>query len=325
MNVAQLADQLRKDSMFMKDVTRWEVIPARRARTAPFPACMDGRLKPALESRGIHELYIHQVRSLEATDRGEDVTVVTPTASGKTMCYNLPVLSAILKDEDARALYIFPTKALSADQVSELYDMIEEIGVDIKTYTYDGDTPAAARKAVRQAGHIVVTNPDMLHSGILPHHTKWVKLFENLKYIVIDEIEAKTQTKLVSIPKAVADEAAKNGYRKVGLLGTIFTMEQDYMKKDLLDAGIEIFVPEKSDREIVAKRIFEELEVGIVKESTLKEFTAIIEKMKNERGIQALILGCTELPLLLNKNNCPVDCLDSVEIHLQKLIELARD
>ena len=133
MNVAQLADQLRKDSMFMKDVTRWEVIPARRARTAPFPACMDGRLKPALESRGIHELYIHQVRSLEATDRGEDVTVVTPTASGKTMCYNLPVLSAILKDEDARALYIFPTKALSADQVSELYDMIEEIGVDIKT------------------------------------------------------------------------------------------------------------------------------------------------------------------------------------------------
>ena len=188
MNVAQLADQLRKDSMFMKDVTRWEVIPARRARTAPFPACMDGRLKPALESRGIHELYIHQVRSLEATDRGEDVTVVTPTASGKTMCHNLPVLSAILKDEDARALYIFPTKALSADQVSELYDMIEEIGVDIKTYTYDGDTPAAARKAVRQAGHIVVTNPDMLHSGILPHHTKWVKLFENLKYIVIDEI-----------------------------------------------------------------------------------------------------------------------------------------
>ena len=95
------------------------------------------------------------------------------------------------------------------------------------------------------------------------------------------------------------------------------------MKKDLLEAGIEVIVPEKSDRELVAKRILEELEVGIVKESTLKEFTAIIEKMKNEQGIQALILGCTELPLLLNKENCPVDCLDSVEIHLQKLIELA--
>ena len=188
MNVSQLADQLRRDHMFMKDVTRWEVIPAREARTMPFPASMDERLKPALARRGIHELYTHQAKSLEAIARGEDVTVVTPTASGKTMCYNLPVLSAILKDPDTRALYLFPTKALSADQVSELYDMIEEMGVDIKTYTYDGDTPAAARRAVRQAGHIVVTNPDMLHSGILPHHTKWVKLFENLRYIVIDEI-----------------------------------------------------------------------------------------------------------------------------------------
>ena len=188
MNVAQLADQLRRDNHFMKDVTRWEVIPARPAKTAPFPESLDPRLIPVLAERGIHSLYTHQAKSLEATARGEDVTVVTPTASGKTMCYNLPVLSAILQNEDARALYLFPTKALSADQVSELYDMIEGMGVDIKTYTYDGDTPAAARKAVRQAGHIVVTNPDMLHSGILPHHTKWVKLFENLRYIVIDEI-----------------------------------------------------------------------------------------------------------------------------------------
>ena len=104
------------------------------------------------------------------------------------MCYNLPVLSAILKNPDARALYLFPTKALSADQASELYDLVEALGVDIKAYTYDGDTQGAARKAIRQAGHIVVTNPDMLHSNVLPNHTKWVKLFENLQYIVIDEI-----------------------------------------------------------------------------------------------------------------------------------------
>ncbi len=190
MNVTQLADMLRRDNQFMKDVTRWEVMPARPAKTAPFPDCMDERLRPVLEKRGIHSLYVHQAQCLAATDRGEDVTVVTPTASGKTMCYNLPVLSAILRNEDTRALYLFPTKALSADQVSELYEMIEDMGVDIKTYTYDGDTPAAARRAVRQAGHIVVTNPDMLHSGILPHHTKWVKLFENLRYIVIDEIHS---------------------------------------------------------------------------------------------------------------------------------------
>ena len=188
MNVTQLADQLQQDPQFMANVTRWETIPAREARTAPFPACLDPRLQDVLARRGIHALYTHQAQSVEATAREEDVTVVTPTASGKTMCYNLPVLSAILRNPDARALYLFPTKALSADQVSELYEMIEEMGADIKTYTYDGDTPAAARKAVRQAGHIVVTNPDMLHSGILPHHTKWVKLFENLRYIVIDEI-----------------------------------------------------------------------------------------------------------------------------------------
>ena len=142
-------------------------------------------------------------------------------------------------------------------------------------------------------------------------------------HIVYDEIVQKTKVPLVSIPKSVCEEIQKKGYKKVGLLGTIFTMEQNKKKKDLLEAGIEVIVPEKSDRELVAKRILEELEVGIVKESTLKEFTAIIEKMKNEQEIQALILGCTELPLLLNKENCPVDCLDSVEIHLQKLIELA--
>ena len=190
MNVTQLADRLRQDASFMENVTRWEVIPPRPARMVDFPACLDERLRPALARRGIHQLYSHQAESVEATARGEDVTVVTPTASGKTMCYNLPVLSAILENPDARALYLFPTKALSADQVSELYELIELMGVDIKTYTYDGDTPAAARKAVRQAGHIVVTNPDMLHSGILPHHTKWVKLFENLRYIVIDEIHS---------------------------------------------------------------------------------------------------------------------------------------
>lgn len=188
MNVDQLADQLRRDEAFMENVVRWEELPARAAQYASFPDRLDTRLIPVLEKRGIHQLYTHQAHSIAATAAGKDVVVVTPTASGKTMCYNLPVLSAILQNQDARALYLFPTKALSADQVSELYELIEEMDVDIKTYTYDGDTPGAARKAVRQAGHIVVTNPDMLHSGILPHHTKWVKLFENLRYIVIDEI-----------------------------------------------------------------------------------------------------------------------------------------
>ena len=114
--------------------------------------------------------------------------MVTPTASGKTLCYNLPVLDTILKDPDARALYLFPTKALAQDQLAELYGLIETLGADIGTFTYDGDTPQDARKAIRARAHIVVTNPDMLHKGILPHHTKWVKLFENLQYVIVDEL-----------------------------------------------------------------------------------------------------------------------------------------
>lgn len=190
MNIEQLLDVLRRDDAFMQCVTHWHVDPARPARYAPWPDCVDPALPPTLQKRGVERLYTHQAQAIEAAARGEDIVVVTPTASGKTMCYNLPVLSAILKDPNARALYLFPTKALSADQVSELYELIQLLGADIKTYTYDGDTPGAARRAIRQAGHVVVSNPDMLHSGILPHHTKWVKLFENLRYIVIDEIHA---------------------------------------------------------------------------------------------------------------------------------------
>ena len=190
MNLTQLLGQLRENPAFMENVSHWETIPAKEAVYESFPETIHPGIPPVLSSRGIYRLYSHQRRAFDLVEAGKNVCVVTPTASGKTMCYNLPVLNRILREPDARALYLFPTKALSADQVSELYELIEAMGVDIKTYTYDGDTPAAARRAVRQAGHIVVTNPDMLHSGILPHHTKWVKLFENLRYIVIDEIHA---------------------------------------------------------------------------------------------------------------------------------------
>lgn len=188
MNLTQLLEQLKGSSAFMENVTRWQVLPAREARFAPWPEGVDGRIPAALARHGVQKLYTHQAQAFECARQGQDFVVVTPTASGKTLCYNLPVLDEILRNPDARALYLFPTKALSQDQVSELYELITLMGVDIKTFTYDGDTPGAARKAVRQAGHVVVTNPDMLHSGILPHHTKWVKLFENLRYIVIDEI-----------------------------------------------------------------------------------------------------------------------------------------
>lgn len=190
MNLDQLLDYLRHDPAFMACVSNWEVLPSKEACYGETPPSMDNQMLQALEKRGIRRLYAHQSNAIEASSQGKDIVVVTPTASGKTMCYNIPVLSAIIKNPDARALYLFPTKALSADQVAELYDLISYLDVDIKTFTYDGDTPVAARRSIRQAGHIVVTNPDMLHSNILPHHTKWVKLFENLEYIIIDELHA---------------------------------------------------------------------------------------------------------------------------------------
>ncbi|MCI5846098.1 MAG: DEAD/DEAH box helicase [Clostridiales bacterium] len=188
MNIDQLIGSLKNDRSFMDCVTHWRTLPATEGRYEPLPEEMDERLKRILRQRGIHRLYCHQAECCRLSRQKKDYVVVTPTASGKTLCYNLPVVSAILQNPDARALYLFPTKALSADQVSGLYDIIQQLDVDIKAYTYDGDTQGAARKAIRQAGHIVVTNPDMLHANILPHHTKWVKLFENLEYIVIDEI-----------------------------------------------------------------------------------------------------------------------------------------
>lgn len=150
-----------------------------------------------------------------------------------------------------------------------------------------------------------------------------ISLTAGTMHLVIHEIEKKTGVTLVSIPTAVAEEATNRGFTRVGLLGTIFTMEQDYMKKDLIDAGIEVCIPDKEDRELVAMRIFEELELGIVKEETLKEFQDLILKMKEAQGIQAVILGCTELPLLLNEKNTPLPVLDSVEIHIRKIIDLA--
>ena len=190
MTLIEYIEKLKNNPAFMKNVTSWQVVPERKARYGDFPEDMDPRVKQTLHERGIDRPYIHQSRAIAAALSGKDFVVVTPTASGKTLCYNVPVLDSILKDESARALYLFPTKALSSDQVAELYSMIERIGADVKAYTYDGDTPASARSAIRQAGHVVVTNPDMLHQGILPHHAKWVKLFENLRYVVIDEIHA---------------------------------------------------------------------------------------------------------------------------------------
>lgn len=170
-------------------ITGSVVFPERPARLLPFPSELDPRVASALRSHGIRELYSHQRQAWDAITAGRHTVVVTPTASGKTLCYNLPVLQAALHDR-AKALYLFPTKALSQDQVAELMELNEAGDLGIRAFTFDGDTPGDARKAVRTKGDIVVSNPDMLHQGVLPHHTKWAQFFENLRFVVIDEMHS---------------------------------------------------------------------------------------------------------------------------------------
>ncbi|MGV3489450.1 MAG: DEAD/DEAH box helicase [Tuberibacillus sp.] len=183
-DMSDLLDELRKNP----NVVNWETIPGKAAKMADFPLNMNKKLVQALTKRGIKALYSHQADAFQAATDGQNIVAVTPTASGKTFCYNLPVLHSVLENSHCRALYLFPTKALAQDQKSEMNEIIEEMGVEINSYTYDGDTPGTIRQKIRKAGHIVMTNPDMLHSAILPHHTKWVSLFENLHYVVIDEL-----------------------------------------------------------------------------------------------------------------------------------------
>jgi len=161
---------------------------AREGEYAEIPESVAPVVRRMLETRGIPRLYTHQGEALRLSLDGQNVVVVTPTASGKTLCYNLPVFQRLAEDPGARALYLFPTKALAEDQLHEFQAAVDAMGSEIRAFTYDGDTPQDARRAIRERANVILTNPDMLHSGILPHHTKWAKCFENLRYIVIDEL-----------------------------------------------------------------------------------------------------------------------------------------
>lgn len=183
-----IIEEILEDFKNRSKVAHIKRIPKRIAKLSPFPENINSKLVNVLNESGIKSLYSHQTHAIKEVSNGNNAVVVTPTASGKTLCYNIPVLNSIIKDPDARALYLFPTKALSQDQVKALERLIVPLGIDIKTYTYDGDTPTSVRKRLRTYGNIIISNPDMLHTGILPHHTRWLGFFTKLKFIVIDEI-----------------------------------------------------------------------------------------------------------------------------------------
>lgn len=196
MDVRRILDRLRTEPSFGPHVVHEEVIPASAAAYADFPDWVHPALRAAYERRGIERLWIHQREAADLARSGRDVCVVTPTASGKTLAYNLPVADAALRTEGAsKALYLFPTKALSQDQVTGLTGLLEQVaaiepGPELTCFTYDGDTPPAVRRRLRERGTIVVTNPWMLHQGILPNHAKWVDLFRGLRFVVLDEVHS---------------------------------------------------------------------------------------------------------------------------------------
>jgi len=192
MDARENLEKILESPEFAPDIVVNRLIPAQKGIFAPFPEGLDEKIVKSLNKRGIDRLYTHQTEVFKLAKAGKNVVVVTPTASGKTLCYNLPCLQALLTDESARCLYLFPTKALSQDQQAELNETVgdDSEGFNLKIATYDGDTPESLRISARDTGRIIISNPDMLHTGILPNHPKWIKFFSNLKYIVIDEAHA---------------------------------------------------------------------------------------------------------------------------------------
>lgn len=187
MQVEKFLEHLQSDPQYRRQIAHVETIPARPAVTRPLP--LPPPIEKALKAMGIEALYSHQAEAVEAARRGENVVVVTGTASGKSLCYNIPVLEGLIEEEEATALYLFPTKALTQDQLRSLL-RFKEISPELPVIAgaYDGDTPANTRRTLREKGNCVLTNPDMLHSGILPRHTSWGRFFEHLRFVVIDEI-----------------------------------------------------------------------------------------------------------------------------------------
>lgn len=188
MSIEEIIQSWKRSKNISPCLTDLRIFKKREGRYQPFPDFLHPLLKEALRSEGIESLYSHQAEAIKHVDEGQDVVVVTPTASGKTLCYNLPVLNKNLSDPSSKAFYLFPTKALSQDQMFELQNLTKKLEKPIRAFTYDGDTPQDARQAIRTQGDVVITNPDMLHTGILPHHTKWVTFFQSLRFVVIDEL-----------------------------------------------------------------------------------------------------------------------------------------
>ncbi len=216
---------------------------AREARYGEWPERLSPELIAMVKARGIERLYSHQSQAIAHVTGGRHTVIVTPTASGKTLCYNLPVLEAIRQDDSARALYMFPTKALEQDQLAELQESIDALQGTARVFTYDGDTPADARRSIRSRAHVVITNPDMLHTGILPHHTRWSRFFANLRYVVMDELHTYRGvygSHLANVLRRLKRIAAFHGSNPVFIMCSATIANPGELAEHLIEAPIEL-------------------------------------------------------------------------------------
>lgn len=227
--VQAVVDDWLRSNRVKPCLTADTVVAGRDAHTAPIPAALGPAIAAALAKRGITELYSHQATAIEATERAgaqdgpRAVVVATPTASGKSLCFHLPVLRALCTDPDANALYLYPTKALARDQEASLISLMRDAGVDRGAIVYDGDTPGDARRAARDKSSVLLTNPDMVHAGILPHHTNFARFFQNLRYVIVDELHAYRGvfgSHVGNVLRRLARIAAFHGSRPIFLAAT---------------------------------------------------------------------------------------------------------
>ncbi|HVC39215.1 MAG TPA: DEAD/DEAH box helicase [Candidatus Dormibacteraeota bacterium] len=281
-----------------------QVIPAREPTYGPLPADLDQRVRQGLQRHGIGALYTHQVEAIELAMAGQSVAVVTPTASGKSLCYLIPVLDAMAKSPESTAILIYPTKALAQDQLAEIHQLSDAAELELRTFTYDGDTPSGARSALRQAGQIVLTNPDMLHSGILPHHTHWARLFKGLRYVVLDELHTYRGvfgSHVANVIRRLDRICAFYGARPTYICCSATIANPQELAQRLLGRGVELVdrngAPAPSRRVVVINPPIVEPRLGI-RRSAAREATALVPQLVRT-GSQTIVFAQTRLQVEL--------------------------
>ncbi|MGC1908030.1 MAG: DEAD/DEAH box helicase, partial [Candidatus Dormiibacterota bacterium] len=283
------------------------LIPAREPEFGPVPTAIHPQLRDGLQRHGIGALYTHQVEAIELAMAGQSVAVVTPTASGKSLCYLIPILDAIAREPESTAILMYPTKALAQDQLTELRGLSDAAELELRTFTYDGDTPSGARSALRQAGQVVLTNPDMLHGGILPHHTQWVRLFKGLRYVVLDELHTYRGvfgSHVANVIRRLDRICAFYGARPTYICCSATIANPRELAERLLGRPVECVerngAPAPTRRVVVLNPPIVEPRLGI-RRSAAREASSLVPKLVRS-GSQTIVFGQTRLQveLLLN-------------------------